>query len=877
MRPYDPLARIAVVIPVFKHSALVREALASILDQEGARQRPEIVIVDDGCPVPQTFLTLAALPETHANVHYVRQANAGLSAARNCGIRFVCERLPTCEAIYFLDADNRLSPHSLSVFEAALDASEADWFYPDIAMFGIAWRGDYSGPFRRLTETFMNLCEAGSLVRTRVFEAGIFFDEAMRDGYEDWEFWLAAIQRGFRGEHLPRLGLQYRKRAESMVAESARVHGTIVSYMERKHGWLRDLGVLTTMEHLDAPRYAIIDIEAGTVRLTSDPEHASEELSLAAYRCRLRASFALPNWHAVGAFVVVTSASALGALGARGLLRFAFWDLEQHLLEAPVAALSLCGSEDGRLRATVGHPAPDDPFHAAAIPMQIFRKVIEDTYATWIAAVPSLPRDLPLAMRRFELPDLALPPRAAANALAQLAAFCLDERKAGYPSPWSSAAGLSRGVPDVAELPLMARAKFGNAVMANRVGSRAGRVAFVLPIYEFGGVEKVAFFVARAFKRMGYRVDLIILGRSDLQPHERQAEAFEQTFFVDHAEFNRFGGPEFLGTGLPDASYPNGCDALTNLLSTYEVVIGCHAADALGSFSALRKRGVLTVNYLHLLEYTTFGRMVGHSVLGLAYEHATDLYLTCSERLSQELGMLGVPADKIVTITNACGLDLDVDRLNRLTAERDDRARTRAPLRVLYLGRLDLQKGIDRVAEIFEVLAAEPASFELAAFGSAVLDGADIPGVLAGLVKPAVHTEAELTALYAWADVVVLPSRYEGVPLTLLEAQAYGVVPVATRVGAIDEIIADGVDGLFVSEDAAVADALAMLRQLEADRNLLRRLSEAAAAAGRDRTWEASTKAALAALTRIQKARPQDYRELAWLDGELSVRDAAAK
>jgi glycosyltransferase involved in cell wall biosynthesis len=76
-------------------------------------------------------------------------------------------------------------------------------------------------------------------------------------------------------------------------------------------------------------------------------------------------------------------------------------------------------------------------------------------------------------------------------------------------------------------------------------------------------------------------------------------------------------------------------------------------------------------------------------------------------------------------------------------------------------------------------------------------------------------------------DVFVLPSRYEGLPLALVDSMLAGLPVVATRVGSIPEAISDGEQGLLVPPEDPVALAAA-LRRLMDDQALRQRLGSAA-------------------------------------------------
>ena len=160
------MSSFSVVIPVYKHSVLLGEAVTSALDQETDFELL-VVIVNDGCPMAETHQAcldfVAAAPD---RVRYIRRQNGGLSAARNTGIEYVLGAWETVQAIYFLDADNRLLPGALQhAHQALMQDPKIGWIYPDIDTFGQECASDYSGNYSVLRHLDENTCEAGSLVR----------------------------------------------------------------------------------------------------------------------------------------------------------------------------------------------------------------------------------------------------------------------------------------------------------------------------------------------------------------------------------------------------------------------------------------------------------------------------------------------------------------------------------------------------------------------------------------------------------------------------------------------------------------------------------------------------------------------------------------
>ena len=181
-----------------------------------------------------------------------------------------------------------------------------------------------------------------------------------------------------------------------------------------------------------------------------------------------------------------------------------------------------------------------------------------------------------------------------------------------------------------------------------------------------------------------------------------------------------------------------------------------------------------------------------------------------------------VPGQRVVVVAN--GIDFIQFDKRKLVSDR-------GPLQLLYIGRLAPGKGLPEtiaglamareagIAARLVIAGAGPEErrlrAEVALLGLA--DAVSFPGPALGARK------AELLAA---ADALVLASHSEGLPYALLEGMAAGLVPVATPVGGIPDVVQPGVHGLLVPAGNAAAIAAA-IGALARDRKRLARMSGA--------------------------------------------------
>ena len=179
----DGLPRISVICPCYNNGKYVAQAIESVLAQ--TYNDWELVIVNDGSTdeSEQVVMQYAA---TDRRIKYIRQENAGVSAARNRGVQEAVG-----EYICFLDADHWLDPECLKVSVTILGKQPTCKLY---CLKRIDVDDDtgtkcefvaYPGSYRNVLIYGMSIT---IVIRRNVFVAIGGFDESMRSGFEDWEF-----------------------------------------------------------------------------------------------------------------------------------------------------------------------------------------------------------------------------------------------------------------------------------------------------------------------------------------------------------------------------------------------------------------------------------------------------------------------------------------------------------------------------------------------------------------------------------------------------------------------------------------------------------------------------------------------------------------
>ncbi|MYM41659.1 glycosyltransferase family 4 protein [Duganella qianjiadongensis] len=209
--------------------------------------------------------------------------------------------------------------------------------------------------------------------------------------------------------------------------------------------------------------------------------------------------------------------------------------------------------------------------------------------------------------------------------------------------------------------------------------------------------------------------------------------------------------------------------------------------------------GCPVIFHLHSGEFRVFleQRMSpGQRKFAVALMRRVDYALVLSDDAAQLLSGIGVR--NIELLPNPI-------EINRVSPARQTSSE------ILFLGRLDNKKGVYDLLRAFKYVRDQVPEARLILGGEGevaqVRELATALGILNAVELPGWVNEAQRSVLLARAAVFVLPSHFEQMPMTVLEAMVAGVPVVATRVGGVPCMLENGACGKLV--DVADLDALA--------------------------------------------------------------------
>jgi glycosyltransferase involved in cell wall biosynthesis len=220
---------ISVVIPCYNDGKYLPETIAKLKQQTYLNF--EIIVVNDGSTDEATINYLNTLTNDD-QITVINQSNARMSAARNTGATHA-------KGIYIaaLDADdyfdNTFFAKALAVFEQAPQTAVVTSY---IRFFGNKTGSSKPRGGSAANFLFSNQCPACAMVKKSVWDEVGGYDEAMKMGYEDWEFYIRITKKNWNVHVIPEHLLFYRQTNKSTLANDTLPNrATLIDYIVDKH------------------------------------------------------------------------------------------------------------------------------------------------------------------------------------------------------------------------------------------------------------------------------------------------------------------------------------------------------------------------------------------------------------------------------------------------------------------------------------------------------------------------------------------------------------------------------------------------------------------------------------------------------------------
>ena len=218
------MEKVSVIIPCYNSGKTIIETVKSIEKQTWSNI--DLIIVNDGSDDHLTKKVLSNL----TNVRIINKKNAGLSSARNEGIKNSKGNF-----ILFLDADDWIEINAISKMMEFIKKNRANVVFCDTLLEGES-QGTRKRYYNFFEQLFVNHIPYCLLIKKEIFKKVGNYDEGMKLGYEDWEFNIRLAKNGLFPKRIKQPLFHYRVTKSGMLNSISKSHHfDIFSYIQRKH------------------------------------------------------------------------------------------------------------------------------------------------------------------------------------------------------------------------------------------------------------------------------------------------------------------------------------------------------------------------------------------------------------------------------------------------------------------------------------------------------------------------------------------------------------------------------------------------------------------------------------------------------------------
>lgn len=332
------------------------------------------------------------------------------------------------------------------------------------------------------------------------------------------------------------------------------------------------------------------------------------------------------------------------------------------------------------------------------------------------------------------------------------------------------------------------------------VEENAKSILVIVPWLTFGGAEKVNLEILEALQTDGWDITIITTKQKRHEWKDKFRSVSDRIIHIENF-------PEKLQTYI-----------ITETVKKLNIDV---------TFISNSISGYLSCKHIHELCYTAdlthseggSEDQGGSPAFAAMFDEYIDSRIVISDRLKNlYINQYQIDPEKIEVIRNGVDIVEINNRIKDIELDSNIEAFISKGHIVTWAARMSPEKQPEKVVE----LARSMNDYNFILIG----DGELFPSIqqqasYSNILLTGARDNEVVKKIISMSDLVILTSQFEGVPMVILESMALGKPVVTTNVGAISEIIDNGVDGYLLHSDDIVKEMPQMISEAFSNRNYL--------------------------------------------------------